>query len=557
MDAFRLFIDNVGDYAIFMLDADGYVITWNAGAERIKGYPAGEVLGKHFSVFYPPEDIEAGMPERELAAAVADGKWEGEGWRVRGDGTRFWAGLVITAIRNADGDLIGFGKVTRDLTERRRAEEERQALLDAERSARLAAEAAVTRLQAIEHVTEVGLSHLSFERLRQELLERVAEAVSADVVVVLMKEGDELVPTASRGFDEGAEQSLGMPISSGFVGRVVSEARSIAIGDVGPDTVLNPTLRARGIRSLLGVPLVTQGEVRGVLYVGSLQPRAYTADDADLLQLVADRVALNIERAQLIEAEHVARADAATAETTARLREQFLGITAHELKTPLTVVHGYALMLKRAIERDTLNPAVLRSAIDEITTHSSRLDSLINDLLETSRIHEGRMTLDIAPMDLAQLVHDVVRRFVEGPEASASHTILVEAAEPVEGEWDIGRLDQVLTNLVSNAIKYSPDGGKVLVSVHNTEMGAELRVSDEGVGIPSSAQADLFQPFSRVRSNERFSGGIGLGLFLSAQFVRRHGGTITVESEVGRGSTFIVELPRIAQVTDLEDDPPA
>ncbi|MFI6922767.1 PAS domain S-box protein [Nonomuraea spiralis] len=131
-ERFRLLVQNVVDYAVFMLDAQGRIVSWNAGAERIKGYRAEEIIGAHFSVFYPPEDVAAGKPAMELEVAVADGRWEEEGWRVRKDGTRFWASVVITALHDDRGELRGFGKVTRDLTERRnvsRALDERGLLL--------------------------------------------------------------------------------------------------------------------------------------------------------------------------------------------------------------------------------------------------------------------------------------------------------------------------------------------------------------------------------------------------------------------------------------------
>ncbi|NUR92907.1 MAG: PAS domain S-box protein, partial [Nonomuraea sp.] len=114
-EKFRLLVQNVVDYAIFMLDSEGRIASWNAGAERIKGYRAEEIMGRHFSVFYPPEDVAAGKPAMELRVAIADGRWEEEGWRVRKDGTRFWASVVITALYDDRGDLRGFGKVTRDL----------------------------------------------------------------------------------------------------------------------------------------------------------------------------------------------------------------------------------------------------------------------------------------------------------------------------------------------------------------------------------------------------------------------------------------------------------
>src|SRR5215510_2963225 len=120
---FRLLVDSIRDYAIFMLDTDGRVVTWNAGAERIKGYRADEIVGQHFSRFYPPDALASGLPEHELKIAAEVGRYEDEWWRIRKDGTRFWANVIITALRDDAGELVGFGKVTRDLTQRRIHEE--------------------------------------------------------------------------------------------------------------------------------------------------------------------------------------------------------------------------------------------------------------------------------------------------------------------------------------------------------------------------------------------------------------------------------------------------
>ena len=144
-EGFRLLVESVKDYAIFMLDTGGHVETWNLGAERIKGYKADEIIGKHFSIFYPPEDVAAGKTERELEIATREGRFEEEGWRVRKDGSRMWASVTITALRNPEGELIGFAKVTRDLTERREAEESRRAL--AAEKAALAEKAKIQEFQ--------------------------------------------------------------------------------------------------------------------------------------------------------------------------------------------------------------------------------------------------------------------------------------------------------------------------------------------------------------------------------------------------------------------------
>src|SRR5215207_6975994 len=198
-DLFRLLVESVRDYAIFLLDPQGHIRSWNPGAERIKGYSASDIIGKHFSIFYPPTDIRRGKPDYELRVAIEEGRYEEEGWRVRKDGTRFWASVVITAMRATDDTLVGFAKVTRDLTERRQAEEERSRLLELEREARSNAETALDRLRSIQQVTEAALAHLSLDDLLRELLERIGEILLVDVVTVLLTDpaGTRLIPAAA------------------------------------------------------------------------------------------------------------------------------------------------------------------------------------------------------------------------------------------------------------------------------------------------------------------------------------------------------------------------
>ncbi|HEX6736913.1 MAG TPA: GAF domain-containing protein, partial [Vicinamibacteria bacterium] len=301
-DLFRLLVESVADYAIFLLDPGGHIRTWNEGARRIKGYTAEEVVGRHFALFYTPEDARRGKPARGLRTAAAQGRWEDEGWRVRKDGTRFWASAVLTALRDADGRLVGFAKVTRDLTERKRAEDERAALLARERAARAAAEAALTRLRAVESVTEAALAHLAHDDLLPELLGRIRGLLAADIAVVLLldeAQPDTLVARAAVGLEEEVARGVRLPLGRGFAGRVAAERRPLLVEDIERAEVLDPLLRERGVRSLLGVPLLVEGRTLGVLYVGTLRPRGFTPDDTDLLQLAADRVALALDQQRL------------------------------------------------------------------------------------------------------------------------------------------------------------------------------------------------------------------------------------------------------------------
>jgi len=179
---FRQLVEGVRDYAIFLLDAHGDVASWNQGAERIKGYSADEIIGKHFSTFYPPESIGQGWPEQELQLAKDEGRLEDEGWRVRKDGSRFWASVTITALRDENGNTEGFLKITRDLTARKQAEEQ-SARLVREQAAREAAEISERRALFLAEASEALAASLDEEEIYQEVV-RIAVPFLADICIV-------------------------------------------------------------------------------------------------------------------------------------------------------------------------------------------------------------------------------------------------------------------------------------------------------------------------------------------------------------------------------------
>ncbi|HET9017674.1 MAG TPA: GAF domain-containing protein [Thermomicrobiaceae bacterium] len=282
-------------------------------------------------------------------------------------------------------------------------------------------------------------------------------------------------------------------------------------------------------------PLRVAGRAIGTISVvrAADQP-PYTAEERAFVQDLADIAALAIENARLY----------TQAQDALRAREHFLSIAAHELRTPLTAVKGQAQLVERFLARGPHDPERLSTAISRLSRAVSRLDLLVRDLVDVSRLQAGRLALRREPVDLVSLAHEVMGRFAdeEGPEARHPHRFVVEAPGPVTGLWDPVRLDQVLANLVGNAVKYSPDGGRIRVTVRPQADDAELVIWDEGVGIDPADQGRLFQPFERGSGAEAFE-GTGLGLFIARQIVEQHGGTLTFVSEPGRGSAFTVRLP--------------
>jgi signal transduction histidine kinase len=237
-----------------------------------------------------------------------------------------------------------------------------------------------------------------------------------------------------------------------------------------------------------------------------------------------------------------------------RLREEFLSVASHELRTPLTPLKGFAALTLNRMEKLGDFPERERTlkALRSMARQTDRLTRLVDDLLDTSRIQAGRFELERARVDLVPLVREVLERFeLRGQEGLR---FFLESPElPVEGTWDGPRLEQVVTNLLSNAVRYSPQGGTVRVSFHITPMDVELQVRDEGIGIPPESLAQLFQPFARAsNATARHFGGLGLGLFICREIVQRHGGAIWAESPgAHRGSCFHVRLPREEPATSV------
>jgi len=290
-----------------------------------------------------------------------------------------------------------------------------------------------------------------------------------------------------------------------------------------------------------------------IAVVGTLQgfgPWARFAQNDDLLLLQAFMAVISVTTLALASAvsEHrrLARElQAARTDIEAALvfRDDFLGSASHELRTPLTVLIGNAELLARRLAALDLGAAPLLEPIREINAYARRLQRLVDDLLDASRVRHGRLLVDVQRVDLAELARVVIDRLRADPSTTPKHLLVLSAPAPVTGEWDEARMEQVLTNLVSNAIRYSPDGGTITVTVARTESGADLAVADNGIGIPEERMPRLFEPFTRLNEGERVLNGTGLGLYVAREIVTRHGGTIEVRSRQHEGTTFTVRLP--------------
>jgi PAS domain S-box-containing protein len=533
----RLLVESVEDYAIFALDPQGYILSWNAGAQRFKGYTADEIIGKHFSIFYPRELVAEGFPEFELRTAANTGRFEDEGWRIRKDGTRFWANVVITSLRDKEtGRLLGFAKVTRDLTERREAEE---ALRESEERFRLMVEGvrdyAIFMLDPSGNVAtwNEGAERINGYRPKEIIGQHFSKFYPQEDVDA-GKPARELEIAARTGKYE----------EEGW--------RVRKNGEVFWASVLITALRNKS-GELVGFGKVTRdlSERRASEERALADARRVAAEEAarreaeireEELRALAESLSKQTHalEARTREAEEARqRADEAN-----RAKSQFLAAMSHELRTPLNAIAGYADLLALGLA-GPVTPQQ-REQLDRIKRSQEHLLGIINDLLNFSRIEAGQLQYDIAAIPLRDVVSAVILMIT--PQARGKGLKFKDQGCPPDAiAWaDRAKVEQIVLNLVSNAVKFTEAGGTITLSCETAEADhVVLVVRDTGSGIPADKLDAIFEPFVQVgRTLTNVREGAGLGLAISRDLARAMGGDITVRSTMSVGSEFRLILPR-------------
>jgi PAS domain S-box-containing protein len=490
-ERYRVLVDSVKDYAIFMLDAAGRVETWNTGAELLKGYQAQEIIGRPIEMFYTAEDRQRHHARHLLSIAMADGRVEEEGWRVRKDGTRFWADVVITALRDDAGATIGFAKVTRDLTQRRNEQDEGQ-----------------RREEEL--------------RRSEERFRLLIECVTDYAIFMLDPQGR--VAT----WNIGAERIKGYRASE-IIGQHFSRFRL-------PEEVRAGRCEEELERAAREGRLQEEGwrlRKDGAKFWANVVLTAMYTPSGELLGFA--KITRDLTERRRLEEESLRRA---RAEEAVRLRDDFVSIASHELRTPLTAVQIELHALRDrlgAVEDDRTVRRIGRAA-----RNADRLGSLIESLLDVSRIAGGKLVLKTERLDLSQVIGQVVDG-LGGMAEQARCELSFRTTGAIEGCWDRLRLQQVVMNLVANALKYGA-GKPVTVSVSRDADAAVIEVEDRGPGVPEEDLSRIFGRFERAVSIRHY-GGLGLGLYVSQEIVVAEGGTIAVRNHTEGGACFTVRLP--------------
>jgi PAS domain S-box-containing protein len=488
-EAFRLLVDNVVDYAIFLLDPEGHIVSWNKGAELLKGYKRDEIIGEHFSIFYTPADLAAEKPSLELRTASKEGHFEEEGWRLRKDGSRFWANVLITSILDEQGNLIGYGKITRDLTEKR-------------------------------------LSELRYRLLVDGVQDYAIFSMDPNGVVTSWNLGAERI----KGYKP--DEIIGKHFSTFYT----PEDRASGL----PNTVLHTAateehfagegwrVRKDGTRFWASVVVTALRDEEGRLYGFSKVTRDMTERKRllDTIQHHSQELELRMQERE---------------ETNAEL-EAFAYSVSHDLRAPLRAISGFAAAMREDCAADLDERGL--DYLNEITSAASRMNVLVQDLLDYGRV--SRVDLTLNKVNLAEAVQQAAKQLGEQRHGSLSidvpADVFVEAHQPM--------LVQVIFNLLTNAFKFHQKNSVPEVRVFAERRDGRVRVSvrDNGIGIAPQHQERIWQVFERLHERETYP-GTGIGLAIVKRAVGRMQGSYGVDSDIGKGSTFWFELPRPQEET--------
>ena len=494
-ERFRMLLENVKDYAIFLLDTDARIVRWSVGAEDILGYREAEILGQSGAIIFTPEDIRAGADKEELNTAVTQGQAEDERWHVRKDGTVFWASGIMTSLRDQTGQLQGFAKIMCDMTARKQAEE---ALRESNTRLQFTLEAGQLGDWDLDLVTKTARRSLRHDRIFG--YDSLLPNWSYDIFL------NHVYPEDRELVDRSFQHTFSTAEDWDFECRIIRLDRSIrwiwAKGSVYRDPDGNP-IRLMGI--------VTD---------------------------ITDRKQAESEREQLLKREQEARAEA---EAANRMKDEFLATLSHELRTPLNAMLGWTTLLRTR----KFNEATTARALETIDRNTKSLQQLIEDVLDVSRIITGKLRLNICPVEIVPIIEAAIETVLPAAEAKNIQIDLGLDASVGAILADANRLQQVFWNLLTNAVKFTPKGGRVEVRLDRINSRIQVRVSDTGQGIAPDFLPYVFDRFRQADSSStRSHGGLGLGLAIVRHLVELHGGTVRAESQgEGKGATFIVDLP--------------
>ncbi len=485
LSIYKLLVEEVADYGIFILSPEGIIKTWNKGAQIIKGYSEDEIVGKHFSTFYPEDDIESGKPEYELVVADKTGRFEDEGWRIRKDGSRFWANVIITALRE-NGNLIGYSKVTRDLTQRKN---EAEALKEARDKYKM----------LVDQVRDYAIFMLDINGFVASW-NKGAEKIKGYKPKEILGKHFSIFYT-EEGIQEGKPE---LEIKTAIeTGRFEDEGWRLRKDGTRfwANVILTALYREE---KLIGFSKITR----------DLSERRKSEQESELMRSELQRSNVELEK--------------------------YASVVSHDLKEPLRSVNMFADLFMRENGK-TLNDESKRY-LTRITGAAKRMEKIIVNLLSFSKLSAGKEVQE--EINIGEVLHEVIED-LELSIKEKDAQVIINGSCIINGFPF--QIRQLLQNLISNALKFSKKDIPPIVeiSLECSDLNKEntIVVKDNGIGFEEQYANLIFELFQRLNSRDVYE-GTGIGLSICKKIVENHGGRIEAKSVLNEGTSFIITLPR-------------
>ncbi len=510
------------DDVIISKTLEGKIMSWNKGAQKIFGYSEEEMIGKPINILIPPnlQQEEEVILQNIKAGNKID---HFQTIRLGKMGNEIPVSITVSPVKDKQGNIIGASKIARDISEQLQKE--------------YTINQAARRLQMLNSIGKAISEKLDVESILQRVTDATTQITGASLGAFFFNKthtnGENFTLLTSTGIQKEYLEKLGNLNEIESLSRLFHSKDILRVEDITklPADDIN-SLHYKILQenlpvvSYMTVPVIANcGKVIGRLFLGHSSPGMFKTEHEDILASIASQASVALENSTLFEEAKVLNAK----------KDEFIALASHELKTPLTTAKGYLQILQKT-ELDKVSKLFVEKVLDQV----ERLNTLTSDLFDISKIEAGKLQLNYETFDLRKLVLDLMETFHYS--LSTHKMVLQVIGHPLLVEADKQRIEQVIINLVNNAVKYSPNAHSVYIDLIREDNQVTVKIKDTGIGLEVEQQNKIFSKFYRANGNVNIP-GLGLGLFLSREIIKQHHGTISVKSEMGKGSEFFFIIP--------------
>jgi PAS domain S-box-containing protein len=509
--------------AIISKTLDGIITSWNQAAEKLFGHTANEAIGKHISIVIPMNRMEE---ERLIIEKIRNNETidHFETIRQTKTGEEIPISLTVSPIRDTNGAVIGASKIVRDISRQRQAEQRLQSYAES--------------LETLNSIGQTISADLDMQGILQKVTDATTQLTGASFGAffhnLVNEQGESYMLYTLSGAPREAFEKFGMPRNTALFDHTFSGLGVVRVDDITKDPRYGKNAPHYGmpkghlpVVSYMAVPVISKnGTVLGGFFFGHQEPAKFTKEHEQLIANVAAQAAVALDNAKLYEEIRVLNAR----------KDEFIGLASHELKTPVTSINGYLQIIERNMPPENRDKHFIAKALIQV----NKLSGLISDLLDVSKIQTGKLPFSYTLFNLSQVLADVTEMMQY---SYSNHIIQLQVEPELMLHADQQRIEQVIINLITNAIKYSPGAREIVITAAASGKKIKVGVQDFGIGIASDQQEKVFNRFYRVENLAAHMSGLGIGLYICYEIIKRHKGRMWVQSALHEGSTFFFELP--------------